>query len=141
MLHDIGREEQYSDPTVDHAIHAAINDQKKISYEYFDYNAKKQKVNWRSGALYIQTPINTEEQYKAANANVLKRDHTTHRNARSSLMFARKLKCGHCNIGLNAVHRKNDVKYHCNTAKLTDKFGCTIDDWIFEQDIADAVLV
>jgi len=37
-------------------------------------------------------------------------------------------------------HRKDSVKYHCYTAKVADKYGCTIDEWIFEKDIADAVL-
>ena len=39
------------------AIHSAINEQKKISFKYFDYNAKKRRVYRKNGALYINTPI------------------------------------------------------------------------------------
>jgi predicted DNA-binding transcriptional regulator YafY len=39
------------------AIHTAINDNKKISYKYFDYTAKKRRVYRKSGELYIQTPV------------------------------------------------------------------------------------
>ena len=39
------------------AIHAAINNQKKISFKYFDYNAKKRRVYRKDGELYIQTPV------------------------------------------------------------------------------------
>jgi predicted DNA-binding transcriptional regulator YafY len=38
------------------ALHAAINDDRKISFKYFDYNIKKQPVFRKSGALYTQTP-------------------------------------------------------------------------------------
>ena len=38
-------------------IHAAINGNKKISYKYFDYNAKKRRVYRKNGELYIQTPV------------------------------------------------------------------------------------
>ena len=39
------------------AIHAAINENRKISYKYFDYNAKKRRVYRKNGELYIQTPV------------------------------------------------------------------------------------
>jgi predicted DNA-binding transcriptional regulator YafY len=39
------------------AIHAAINDNKKISYKYFDYNAKKRRIYRKNGELYIQAPV------------------------------------------------------------------------------------
>ena len=39
------------------AIHTAVNDQKKISFKYFDYNAKKRRVYRKKGELYIQTPV------------------------------------------------------------------------------------
>jgi len=39
------------------AIHAAINGNNKISFKYFDYNAKKQPVYRKQGELYIQTPV------------------------------------------------------------------------------------
>jgi len=39
------------------AIHAAINERKKISYKYFDYSAKKRRVYRRNGELYVQTPV------------------------------------------------------------------------------------
>ena len=39
------------------SIHAAINGQKKISYKYFDYSAKKRRVYRKDGELYIQTPV------------------------------------------------------------------------------------
>jgi len=39
------------------AIHAAINERKKISFKYFDYNAKKRRVYRKNGELYIQTPV------------------------------------------------------------------------------------
>jgi predicted DNA-binding transcriptional regulator YafY len=39
------------------SIHAAINGRRKISYKYFDYNAKKRRAYRKSGELYIQTPV------------------------------------------------------------------------------------
>jgi len=39
------------------AIHAAINDNKKISFKYYDYNAKKRRVYRKDGELYMQTPV------------------------------------------------------------------------------------
>jgi len=39
------------------AIHAAINDNRKISYKYYDYDAKKRRVYRRNGELYMQTPV------------------------------------------------------------------------------------
>jgi len=39
------------------AIHEAINEQKKISFKYFDYNAKKRRVYRKNNELYIQTPV------------------------------------------------------------------------------------
>ena len=39
------------------AIHAAINDGKKISFRYFDYNTKKKRVYRRNDKPYIRTPI------------------------------------------------------------------------------------
>lgn len=38
-------------------IHAAINGNKKISFKYFDYNAKKRRVYRKSGSRYIQSPV------------------------------------------------------------------------------------
>jgi predicted DNA-binding transcriptional regulator YafY len=39
------------------AIHAAINDRIKISYRYFDYNAKKSRVYRKNGEYYTKTPV------------------------------------------------------------------------------------
>jgi predicted DNA-binding transcriptional regulator YafY len=39
------------------AIHAAINDGKKISFKYFDYNIRKRRVFRRNGEAYIRTPV------------------------------------------------------------------------------------
>ena len=39
------------------AIHAAISENKKISFKYFDYNAAKRRVYRKNGELYIQTPV------------------------------------------------------------------------------------
>jgi predicted DNA-binding transcriptional regulator YafY len=39
------------------AIHAAINDKKKISFKYFDYNTKKKQIYRRSDKPYVRTPI------------------------------------------------------------------------------------
>jgi predicted DNA-binding transcriptional regulator YafY len=39
------------------AIHAAINDKKKISFSYFEYNIKKRRVYRKNGEAYIRTPI------------------------------------------------------------------------------------
>jgi predicted DNA-binding transcriptional regulator YafY len=39
------------------AIHAAVNEQKKIGFKYFDYDAKKNRVYRREGERYIQTPV------------------------------------------------------------------------------------
>jgi hypothetical protein len=83
--------------------------------------------------------IISQEQFDAANKNADKRSYQEHKGSQSTLLFTRKLKCGHCGKGLKAVHRKNDIKYHCYTAKLTKKYGCSIDDWIFEEEITVAV--
>lgn len=42
--------------TVD-AIHSAITDGRKITFQYFDYNIKKERVYRREGTLYCQTPM------------------------------------------------------------------------------------
>ena len=39
------------------AIHAAINDGKKISFKYFDYNIRKKRVYRRNDKAYVRTPI------------------------------------------------------------------------------------
>jgi len=39
------------------AIHAAINDNRKITFKYFDYNIHKKPVYRKNGALYQVTPI------------------------------------------------------------------------------------
>lgn len=38
------------------AIHAAINNRRKLSFKYFDYNGEKKKVFRHGGGLYITTP-------------------------------------------------------------------------------------
>ncbi|GHU95713.1 transcriptional regulator [Clostridia bacterium] len=38
-------------------IHEAINDGKKISFKYFDYNVKKKRVYRKNGETYIRTPV------------------------------------------------------------------------------------
>ena len=39
------------------AIHGAINDGKKISFKYFDYDTKKNRVYRRDNKPYVRTPI------------------------------------------------------------------------------------
>lgn len=39
------------------AIHTAINDQKKISFRYFDYDISKRRVYRKNGEPYCQTPV------------------------------------------------------------------------------------
>ena len=39
------------------AIHAAINDGKKISFKYFDYNVGKRREYRKSGKPYVRTPV------------------------------------------------------------------------------------
>ena len=39
------------------AIHTAINEGKKISFKYFDYNIKKKRVYRKNGNPYMRTPI------------------------------------------------------------------------------------
>lgn len=39
------------------AIHTAINDQKKISFRYFDYDISKSRVYRKKGTPYCQTPV------------------------------------------------------------------------------------
>jgi len=39
------------------AIHAAVNGRKKISFKYFDFNAKKRRTYRKDGELYIMTPV------------------------------------------------------------------------------------
>ena len=39
------------------AIHSAINEGKKISFKYFDYNVKKLRVYRQNGELYLRTPV------------------------------------------------------------------------------------
>ena len=48
------------------ALHEAISDGRKISFKYFDYNVKKEKVYRRDGARYVVSPAAlswTEENY------------------------------------------------------------------------------
>ena len=84
--------------------------------------------------------IITEEQLAAAHENVPKRSCSDHKHPTSSLLFTRKLKCGKCGMGMEPIRRKNDVKYHCSTGKVKEEYGCKPDEWIFEEQIADAVL-
>lgn len=39
------------------AIHAAINENKKINFKYFDYSTDKKKVYRKDGGTYTQTPV------------------------------------------------------------------------------------
>ena len=39
------------------AIHAAINDSKRIEFKYFDYDTNKNRVHRKDGAIYHLTPI------------------------------------------------------------------------------------
>lgn len=39
------------------AIHAAINEHRKIRFKYFDYDVKKKRVYRKSGELYCYTPM------------------------------------------------------------------------------------
>ena len=39
------------------SIHTAINDQKKISFKYFDYDMSKKRSYRKNGELYCQTPV------------------------------------------------------------------------------------
>jgi predicted DNA-binding transcriptional regulator YafY len=39
------------------AIHTAINENKKIGFKYFDYDANKRRVYRKDGGQYIQTPV------------------------------------------------------------------------------------
>jgi predicted DNA-binding transcriptional regulator YafY len=39
------------------AIHAAINYGKKISFKYFDYNVKKNRVYRKNEQIYVRTPV------------------------------------------------------------------------------------
>jgi hypothetical protein len=83
--------------------------------------------------------IVTEEQYMAASRHIAERRKNNVKASPSKLLFARKLKCGHCGLCMKSVHRTSDVKYHCFTKGLTDKLGCG-EYWVFEKDIAAAVL-
>lgn len=84
--------------------------------------------------------IITEELFEAANENVTKRSYPDHKSTKSVLMFTRKLKCGKCGMGLKTIHRKDDVKYHCYTDAVTSEYGCKRNEFIFEHEIANAVL-
>jgi DNA invertase Pin-like site-specific DNA recombinase len=83
--------------------------------------------------------IISEEQFKAANANVTRRSYPDHKPSKCVLLFTRKLKCGYCGMSLKAVHRQTDVKYKCFTPNVNKDFGCS-EDYVFEKDIADTVL-
>jgi predicted DNA-binding transcriptional regulator YafY len=39
------------------AIHGAINDGKKISFKYFDYNAGKKRIYRKNSQAYVRTPV------------------------------------------------------------------------------------
>lgn len=39
------------------AIHAAINEGKKISFKYFEYDMKKNRIYRRKGKTYVRTPV------------------------------------------------------------------------------------
>ena len=38
-------------------IHTAVNDRKRISFKYFDYDAKKRRIYRKNGEVYINTPV------------------------------------------------------------------------------------
>lgn len=83
--------------------------------------------------------IVTEEEYNAVREVVRKRYNSTYERAESKLLFSKKLKCGHCGIALRVVRRPDENKYKCATLNLNTGFGCR-DEYIYEKDIADAVL-
>jgi DNA invertase Pin-like site-specific DNA recombinase/cell division protein FtsB len=83
--------------------------------------------------------IVTEEQFEAANRALKERRSPHLLPTRSKLIFPRKLRCGSCGMALKAIQRMNDVKFHCDTKRVTGKFGCP-DFWVHEQDLAAVVL-
>jgi DNA invertase Pin-like site-specific DNA recombinase len=83
--------------------------------------------------------IVTEEQYGAANANASKRRKGNPHRPPTTLIFSGKIRCAHCGMNLKTIHRAHDVKYYCETRRLTDKYAC-IDFRLFEKDVAAIVL-
>jgi hypothetical protein len=81
----------------------------------------------------------TEEQYNAVRKLVSGRLISKYEHKESKLLFSKKLKCGHCGIALRVVRRKDEIKYKCSTLNMETGFGCK-DEFIFEKDLADAVL-
>ena len=59
QVHVEGRAKSFNEPgyyNVD-TIHTAINGKAKITFRYFDYNAKKDRVYRKDGGLYDVTPV------------------------------------------------------------------------------------
>ena len=84
--------------------------------------------------------IMTEEQYNQARNYVSKRLTRSKQGKKNrTLLFTKKIKCGYCGISMTAVHRTHDIKYYCQTPKVTEKYGCS-NDRVLESDISAAVL-
>ena len=83
--------------------------------------------------------IITEEQFNRVREIVGGRIKHTSNRSPSRLLFSLKLKCGHCGLAMRAVHRQFDIKYQCPIHKLDTGYDCNA-DWVFEKDIAAAVL-
>lgn len=83
--------------------------------------------------------IITEEQYNAVRELVSGRYRSTYNRSDSKLLFSKKLKCGHCGLALRVIKRQNDIKFQCATFKINTGYDCN-GDFVFEKDIADAVL-
>ena len=83
--------------------------------------------------------IITEEQYHKVREIVSSRYHCDYRRPESTLLFSKKLRCGHCGIAMRVVRRVDGNKYKCSTLKLNTGLGCS-SEFISEKDLADAVL-
>jgi hypothetical protein len=62
--------------------------------------------------------IITEEQYNKVREIVSSRYHCDYRRPDSTLLFSKKLRCGHCGIAMRVIRRKDGNKYKCATLKL-----------------------
>jgi len=85
--------------------------------------------------------IIAEEEFQLVNSKITKRNSNTleRKKPKRKLLFAKKLKCGHCGMAMQAVYLKKAIKYYCITSKVNTASKCSASEWVFENDIAKVV--
>lgn len=83
--------------------------------------------------------IISQEQYDKARVIATGRSRPKANHSKTNLIFAGKLKCSYCGKGMRATHKKDSVKYSCDTRRVTKAYGCK-DFIVLEKDIYITVL-